>query len=216
MLNRIRLDTRARALGLARLSVLSPHYDPIYWLHEVHARVLPAECTDNCSCKCSPEGCTPLISMLKGVPYLSTDLFKPWPERFPEDHGVDKILSQIKGLLFRVVASLIEYLEHFGGNLETRHHTAALRYMTFTALGIPHSCCDPRSTTARTRELMPKFEEGHAYELEMLDELLGEFEERIMVILQDPTRAVHDVMCFWRHTWVSRMGRSWITFTAVI
>jgi hypothetical protein len=202
IINRIRLDTRVRALGLARLSVPSPHYDPVYWLQEVNERVLPAECSDDCSCKCSPGGCTPLISLLKGVPYLKSHFFKPWSE----NGGVDKMFSRTRGFLSRVAAFLAEYLEHFGGNFEAKHHTAALRYMTFTALGIPHSCCDPHVTRARNRELVAKFEEAHAYELELLDELLGEFEGRIMAILQNPTWEVDDVISFWRCTWVSRMG----------
>ncbi|KXX80069.1 hypothetical protein MMYC01_204985 [Madurella mycetomatis] len=45
----------------------------------------------------------------------------------------------------------------------------------------------------------------HAYELALLEELLGEFEEEFIAILQDPIRKIDDLIAFWEHIWVSRM-----------
>lgn len=52
---------------------------------------------------------------------------------------------------------------------------------------------------------MAEVEDEHAYELELLEELLGEFEPQIVAILQDPSRGIADVIRFWKRTWVRRM-----------
>ncbi|KAG7294406.1 hypothetical protein NEMBOFW57_004477 [Staphylotrichum longicolle] len=88
--------------------------------------------------------------------------------------------------LFTVPARLTEYLEIFGADLEVKHHMAALR--------------------ARTPEEVAELEDDHAYELDLLDELLEELEGQVMVALQDPKQGIEGVIRFWNTTWVSRMS----------
>lgn len=129
------------------------------WIHEVNAAVLPAEIADNCHCKCSPGGCTPVVSLLKGISrwdwYVSGRARRNSPEHSvaedtdsPED-SIAGDTNSSEDTPQRASNSFptyfAQYLELFGRDLGVRHHTAALRYVTFTALGIPHSCCDPRS-----------------------------------------------------------------------
>ena len=114
------------------------------------------------------------------------------------------------GSLSMVAGHLAKYLELFGGDLEAKHHTAALRYVTFTVLGIPHTCCDPHGLryiddTSSFLEEVAETEDEHAHELGQLEELLEEFEGEVLKILQDANQAVADVISFWKRTWVNRM-----------
>ncbi|KAK3297421.1 uncharacterized protein B0H64DRAFT_392114 [Chaetomium fimeti] len=206
----------------------------IAWVHEVNAAVLPAEIADSCRCKCSPGGCTPLTSLLKGVPGLIGYTFGH-KRRRPSEPGVSEntdsmegdsatedtnsiegsvagdtessdSLSWMRGSLSAVATYFTEYLEHFGGDLDVNHHTAALRYITFSALDIPHYCCGPnREVWGYDWRTPAEVEEEHAYELRLLDELLSEFEKQIMAILQGPIGGVDGVIRFWKRTWVNRM-----------
>lgn len=231
-----------------------PLGDRIAWIHEINARVLPAEIADNCSCKCSPGGCTPLTSLLKGIRCLDSDYFgrrrRCSPERSvmeqtnspegsvtndvkhtdPSENSVkddadvsersvaeDTEFSDVHSLLGHtgslsdVAHQFSEYLELFGCDLEVKHYMAALRYMTFTSLGIPHSCCHPyrgdcKHEVAWTlEESEVEYEDEHAYELWLLEKLLEEFEQQLSGVLQDPGQGVDDVIRFWKHSWVRRM-----------
>ncbi|KAH7141998.1 hypothetical protein EDB81DRAFT_899466 [Dactylonectria macrodidyma] len=204
-----------------------PPDDRIVWIHELHAAALPANTADSCLCKCSLGGCTALTSLLKGVVGTHYHLVFE-PEHFTEDsvaedtdseedsivEDTDRPVDSITGApgrLSELIATFAQYLMLFGGDLEVRHHTAALRYLTFTALHIPHTCCDPYYNRAwrRCRALFPEdvseVEDEHAYELALLEELLGEFEREIIAILQNPDWKITDLVAFWKRTWVSRM-----------
>ncbi|RYP06294.1 hypothetical protein DL765_009565 [Monosporascus sp. GIB2] len=201
--------------------------DRIAWIHELHAAALPANIADPCRCKCSPGGCTPLTSLLKGA--VNTIGFKRELERFREDTVADDTdfpeesiaedigspedsvvqdsdwsvdsIAGVAGALSWLITGFTEYLMLFGGNLKVRHHTAALRYLTFTALGIRHSCCHPYYVKMFKDEV----EDGQAYELALLEELLCEFEGELIAILQDADRGIPDLTGFWKRTWVRRM-----------
>jgi hypothetical protein len=89
-----------------------------------------------------------------------------------------------------------------------RHHTAALLCLTYTALGIPHSCCNPYifyKYKAVVSKDVEEVEDEYSYELVLLGELMSEFESELMTILQDPDRGIKDIIGFWKRTWVSRM-----------
>jgi len=160
------------------------------WVHQVSSAVLSVRIADNCSCKCSPGGCTPLTYLLKGALGSEIQAFEykhrqPWKQRTTETSSslADTLLSQLS----RMVADISECLKTLGDNFEVRHHTAALRYATFTALGIPHTCCEPEFCTNRRGwkpEWMEELEDEHAFELDLLNELLEEFEGQVVTILQ--------------------------------
>jgi hypothetical protein len=206
-----------------------PLTDRIAWIREVNAAVLPAEIADSCSCKCSPRGCTPMTSMLKVMPGLrdhttyifseSTDSSGDSPADSTDcsegsvagdTDSADDESGWMKNSLSSMAAALGRYLKLFGGDLDLRHHSAALRYVTFTTLGIPHTCCDPYGSCwpddmSCSSEEEEEIEDEHAYELGLLEELLREFEGQVTAILQDPNRGVSEVIRFWKRTWVSRM-----------
>jgi hypothetical protein len=226
--------------GLADDGESPPLTDRIAWIRKVNAAVLPAEIADNCSCKCSPRGCTPITSLLKGMPGLrgyttyafsgdtdfsgdsaadNTDFSRDSPA-YSTDCSEDSVAGDTDSAddepgwarvsLSHAVTDLCRYLELFGEDLDVRHHSAVLRYVTFTALGIPHTCCDPYDPpwadhTTWSSEEETEIEDEHAYELGLLEELFGEFEGQLTAILQDSNRGVADITRFWKRTWMSRM-----------
>ncbi|RYP92826.1 hypothetical protein DL770_000997 [Monosporascus sp. CRB-9-2] len=206
--------------GFREWPLAPPPDDRKAWIHELHAAALPANIADPCHCKCSPGGCTPLTSLLKGAAgryiFGSEDSVAEDTDSLDDsvvedtDWPVDTIAG-VTSLPSELITTFTQYLMLFGGDLEVRHHIAALRYLTFTALGIPHTCCDPycdrawEMSRARSPEDAAEVEDEHAYELALLEELLGEFNGEIIAILQDPDREIADLIAFWEHTWVSRM-----------
>ncbi|KAM3451214.1 hypothetical protein MY3296_005470 [Beauveria thailandica] len=205
-----------------------PFDDRIAWVHELHTAALPADFADACHCQCSPGGCTTLTSILKG-------LIKSWkllyrPRHSPEDSVAEdrddsetittdntdhpeNSVTDYQNPLRWLIHGFIIYLEHFGRHLEVRHHIAALRYITYTALGMPHSCCTLRDgcyvldddSSIVEDELEDELEYEKVYDLELLEELLHEFGDELIAILQDPDRGNTDLTNFWKRTWVGRM-----------
>lgn len=76
-----------------------------------------------CQCECSPGGCTPLVYLLKAILGLPVRGRPLGPHVWAEAFG--------------------RYLECAGHVLEPRHHAVALRFLTFQALQMRHTCCTP-------------------------------------------------------------------------
>lgn len=183
---------------------LSPNLSPIApsciaWVTELNAVALPATFADGCDCKCSSEGCNPITSLLKGMLEYHGQIF--FAERRVGDSAIAKDIP-----LPTIIQHFILFLEYFGSDLEVRHYTAALRYLTYTALEIPHSCCDPYfERSDECYQDVEDFEIEHPYEMELLEELLGDFERQIITIYRDPCHGVSDLVDFWKYTWTRRM-----------
>ncbi|KAK8149225.1 hypothetical protein G3M48_007755 [Beauveria asiatica] len=215
-------------------SPLSPPFDDrIAWIHELHTAALPADFADACHCQCSPGGCTTLTSILKGL--IESWDFEYKPRHSPGDSVAEvrddsetittdntdypeNSVTDYENPLQWLIHGFIIYLEHFWCHLEVRHHIAALRYITYTALGMPHSCCnlhdgcyvsDDDSSIVEDDEsgdeLEDELEDEKVYDLELLEELLHEFGDELIAILQDPDRGNTDLTNFWKRTWVGRM-----------
>lgn len=183
---------------------LSPKFSPfaptcIAWVNELNAIALPAMLADGCDCKCSSEGCNPITYLLKGMLGSYEHIFSAEPRA-----GQSAIANDIP--LPSILQHFILFLEYFGSDLEARHHTAALRYLTYTALEIPHSCCDPYfERSDECYQDVEDFEIEHPYEMKLLEELLGDFERQIITIYRDPCHGVSDFVGFWKYTWTRRM-----------
>ena len=158
----------------------SPNDD---WLQRLQTALLRPDLTDDCRCKCSTEGCTPLIYLLKGICYS-----------FGRNSRI-------------LVPALSSFFSAFSSHLDMRHHMASLRFLTFQALGIPHTCRGPfpeyqcRARDSDAEEL----DDDHAYELEVLETLLEEFQSGIMGIVQDPRHGLDGLLDFWENTWHPRV-----------
>jgi hypothetical protein len=150
------------------------------WVQELNATALQADIADTCRCNCSPGGCTPLTFLLKGMCWCN-----------------DQPSEAITGFTL--------YLEHFLADFEIRHHIAALRYLTYTRLGIPHACHLRSRYSCGYNTDLEEYEEENAYGLALLEGLLDEFEPELIAILQDPDQGIDDLLDFWQGTWLSRM-----------
>jgi len=121
---------------------------------------------DNCRCACSTQCCIPFIFLLKGVLNI-------WPNCSHSAiylRGIRKDSTE----LYNVFPQ--EILEKPGIFLTT------LRYITFLALGIRHTCCHS-SCSLRMRnfeefdeEDFEEFREEDSLLVELLEELMEEFE----------------------------------------
>lgn len=179
------LDRRATSPFTAESCGVFPPANCKAWIHELNTAVLPAHDTDACHCKCSAVGCTPLTSLLKGMVWYGWNM----------------------GDLLQLITPFTFYLKYFCDDLDVGHHTAALQYLTYTVLNIPHSCCQPyRLSEGRAfYEKVEEIQDEYAYELALLEELLGEFESELVAILQNPEQGLVDLIDFWERTWVGRM-----------
>ncbi|KAH6632437.1 hypothetical protein F5144DRAFT_489559 [Chaetomium tenue] len=177
------------------------------WLRGLNRAALRAEMADDCHCKCSPGGCTPLTFILH-VADLNNTSTPPF-ERMRVESTID---------------NWVRYMMDFPTHLEEKHHLAALRYFTFKCLNIPHTCCRRQVTEGawlgeeeqETDEVedehdVDEVEEEYAHCLLLLEELLVEFEPELTTALQasDPVEDwdLEDTgpVGFWRVTWVNHM-----------
>lgn len=166
------------------------------WIRTLHIALPRLEVVDHCQCRCWSGSCTPLTYLFKG---LEND----------RDHTT---FADSCSYMKRIASNLSQYLELFGAYCDVKQHTAAVRFFTFETLRIPHTCCDdPRRVFFDLRNYklgrcdVEEIEDEHAYELALLEELVGEFEDEITAILQDTDRGIFGVADFWRYRWVDRV-----------
>jgi hypothetical protein len=174
------------------------------WLRGLNRAALRTEMADNCQCKCSLGGCTPLIFILKVADFHARRL---------EPMDIESTINY-----------WVEYVMDFSADLEAKHHLAALRYFTFKCLNIPHTCCrhkvlggawlsevEQETDEVEDEQEVDEVEEEHAHCLALLEELLVEFEPELTAALQesDPEEYCDSedtgLLGFWRVTWVNRM-----------
>ncbi|KAK4163435.1 hypothetical protein QBC43DRAFT_319578 [Cladorrhinum sp. PSN259] len=162
------------------------------WVKKVHVQdtAFSGNLADSCRCNCSIDGCVPFTYLLKWID-------SGWVTR--ED--IDSLAGTFR-----------YYLTNLGVELEAVHHHAALRYMTYTALGIPHTCCNARKIIFgyeepyHSTDEIDEIQEEHADPLALMEELLEEFEKQVDAIFaRDEKDKTQDLVDFWKSTWVQRM-----------
>jgi hypothetical protein len=108
---------------------------------------------------------------------------------------------------------MFEQMESFEAGLGIKFNAVVLRYLTFEALKIPHTCCDHpyqrMETDSDSASDLSELEDEYKHELAFLEELMHEFEGELVTILQDPGRGIAGVDDFWNHTWKDRIARVW-------
>ena len=99
------------------------------------------------------------------------------------------------------------YLHHFGLQMSLKDHIDAIRWGTFEALGIQHTCCReaygyvPVYDTDDIREI----EEEQAALLVTLEDLVEDFQGRVNSILeQEDADVIGDIKQFWTGYWRDR------------
>ncbi|KAF4961418.1 hypothetical protein FGADI_272 [Fusarium gaditjirri] len=141
---------------------------------------------DECKCRCSTQGCTPLVKFLEGLYW----------------HGIPQIPSIRKTHAFRISEVLDSLLPGCKDDRVTYGwiYRATVRYITFCALGLRHTCCElanKGSTTIPDEEEIREIYEEDAVQVQMLEELFSDFEKEF--------ETYPDLADFLMDVWVPKM-----------
>ncbi|KAI5920499.1 hypothetical protein F4810DRAFT_682826 [Camillea tinctor] len=158
--------------------------------HPLISKIIPLAISpnvaDHCRCPCSAGGCTAFIYMLKGIlAFVSHGKCDP--------HNITEIVSL--------------YLMDFWSELSPHHYGAAIRYLTFSALEISHTCCRPSLfgypeylTDAEIDEIQD--EEKHV--LDVFAKLLQDFELKVSALALSKPDGPEEFIEFLKDYWLKR------------
>lgn len=154
--------------------------------------VLCQNLTDGCECYCTIDGCSPFTWMMKEH-YL-----------FYNNPGDP---AKIK---HRDVHQFVSHYSRCGLELTSLTHKAAIRYATFQALGLVHTCCSPRRLIYYEDEFLERDDvdivnEEQAVLLELLEDLVKEFEEKALDFMKPDSSGNSSFPQFWVLCWKTRM-----------
>ncbi|KAL6834744.1 hypothetical protein V8C40DRAFT_282460 [Trichoderma camerunense] len=97
----------------------------------------------------------------------------------------------------------------YGNALRREHHHAAIRSITFDALGIAHTCMcreDFRMRSELDPEEIAEIQDEYAELLELLESLIEEFETHAFKIFDAATDGLDFMITFWNGYWIRRMN----------
>ncbi|RYO81223.1 hypothetical protein DL766_002503 [Monosporascus sp. MC13-8B] len=101
-----------------------------------------------------------------------------------------------------------EYIQHFGSDMEVQQHRESIRFITFEGLGLQHTCCDAgvdRVAIDDPQDIQD-IEEEQAALLGILEDLVQEFEAKVIGILKEGTTdTIAALREFWTGYWCDRM-----------
>ncbi|GAW27249.1 hypothetical protein SAMD00023353_9300320 [Rosellinia necatrix] len=185
--------------------------------------LLGVHSSDSCSCECCPGGCTPLTFFLRSL--VSREFWDIMPGT-PMADTVQTMLVEthetitchpIRGSMFAgpmglrsIVWRLVQFIQGAQLNITMEQHLEIVRFLTHGALGIAHTCCrfseiDICERTNLPTEEVEEINSEQTYLLQLLDDLVVEFEQvsregrgGLLLGLCDPDE-------FWRHRWADRM-----------
>lgn len=155
-------------------------------VRELEERMLMDDSVDKCICRCSLRGCTPFVVRLKHMRLVDGDI--------------------------DTAATLTTYLKEYGNKLRREQYYAAIRLITFDALGIAHTCmCRvefPRILRIQKldAEEIEEIQDEYAKLLELLESLIGEFEKHAFETFDAATDGLDSMINFWNGYWVRRMS----------
>ncbi|ETS76204.1 hypothetical protein PFICI_11591 [Pestalotiopsis fici W106-1] len=140
--------------------------------------------TDGCHCACTIGGCSPFIWTSK--------------KQLDPDCGLGSAAEHLasKYQIYNTVLTKLTY-------------AAAIRFATFEALGLKHTCCEP-GDILYVGELhdandVGVMNEEQAKHLELHEELVAEFEEKAREFLERRTDNGTDFPNFWSSYWIDRI-----------
>ncbi|KAI1126276.1 hypothetical protein F5Y10DRAFT_245271 [Nemania abortiva] len=159
--------------------------------------LLSTHVSDNCSCNCTTGGCTPLAMFLRFLAWEYDDQISVWYRCFDNPQAL--------------AGPLVRFIQEAQPKFTMEQHLAVVRKMTHEALDITHTCCRfSIINDYESRHLTPEeVEEINSEQidlLELLDDLVVEFEQ----ISQDDRNGQPLGLCdpdeFWTCHWVKRMN----------
>ncbi|KAK4075501.1 uncharacterized protein Triagg1_4622 [Trichoderma aggressivum f. europaeum] len=152
-------------------------------VRELEERMLMDDSVDNCICRCSLRGCTPFVVRLKHMILV--------------DGEID------------IATSFTTYLKEYGNTLRREQYYAAIRFTTFNALGIAHTCRCKKGLWGPQRldaEEIAEIQDEYAGLLELLESLIEEFETHASGTFDAATDGPDSMITFWNGYWVRRMS----------
>ncbi|KAF5005546.1 hypothetical protein FDECE_8017 [Fusarium decemcellulare] len=157
-------------------------YDFESALSQLVADVAIAETvTDECRCQCSVNGCTPLIKYM--------DESRPlWDGRHQSEDDEMQWRKELESLTTLQESHNVRYHRICG---------AVLRYMTFTALDLRHTCCSLWEQPMTDAEEIEEIHQEDLVRLQLLEDLVAEFETGC--------GSNTNLALFIRDTWIPRM-----------
>ncbi|KAM0247717.1 hypothetical protein ACHAQJ_009748 [Trichoderma viride] len=152
-------------------------------VRELEERMLLDHSVDSYHCQCSPGGCTPFAVRMKCM-QLGDD------ER-------------------DIATTFTTYLKAYGYALQREHYSAAIRFTTFHALGIAHTCIckEPYEWWKKfDAEEIAEIQDEYAELLELMESMTEEFEAHACEALDAATDELDSMITFWNGYWVRRMS----------
>ncbi|PTB57555.1 hypothetical protein M431DRAFT_517204 [Trichoderma harzianum CBS 226.95] len=152
-------------------------------VRELEERMLMDDSVDSCFCRCSIRGCTPFVVRLKRM-------------RLTDD-------------TIGIATTYTTYLKEYGNALRREHHYAAIRSITFDALGIAHTCMCRKKFNINPEldaEEIAEIQDEYADLLELLESLIEEFETHAFETFDKATDGLDSMITFWNGHWVRRMS----------
>lgn len=150
-------------------------------------RVVPVATFDDCVCYCTEGGCSP-----------ASILFQ---ERWEAYEGVKTCTPRLRKTLGEVGSDIISFLERDSLDLTSRRHVclAAIRMLTFEALGISHTCgCRDIWKHRLSSDEIEELWDEEAHLIGCLEDMLAEFTSKF------DTLGI-DCIAFLILTWVERL-----------
>lgn len=149
-------------------------------------KIMPVDITDECHCRCSLSGCSPFLWMLKNMVRRGGEGYE-W-----------------------LAHKLSWYIRRHGSNMTLQHHKESIRFITFEALSIQHTCCNagcglrvPNYDEDNVQEI----EEDQASVLENLEQLVLDLEDKVTEILgRESADTLTALSEFWMGYWCERIG----------
>lgn len=166
---------------------------------EVAKSVIRDNLTDGCECHCSTGGCDPFLCFLKGMAlplrelrnYYDNDQLEVWIK--PMDGFYSGCGIELTALTFK----------------------AAIRYVTFHALKLSHTCCDTGhltygyatrgGNTWLDKDEVKTINEEQAHLLKLHEELVAEFQEKAFEYIKKESDGSPRFPVFWDEYWIGRM-----------
>ncbi|KAF5593797.1 uncharacterized protein FSUBG_9705 [Fusarium subglutinans] len=159
---------------------------------QVSSIIFEEDNTDDCRCRCSPKGCTPLTKFLAMVNWEEY-----WLPTFE--------LSRTIHIVLRHLEYLCDILDHVGYDLTKEHWIdgATMRHFTFFILELRHTCCCLR--TGGGAEASGPLSTVDRREIEEEDSSLLERFEQLVMEFEMERGNYADLLSFAREYWAPRM-----------
>lgn len=169
----------ARSLGREIARATRSEKPDLQRLRSALDSIFQKEVADDCVCKCSSHGCTPLTFLLEGIRYY---------------HPSSTILLDCYTF----------YLCELGHRNNKEDQIAATRFLTFTTLDLPHTCCvklQAWSLVKRPQEDRDADLEEDSGKVDLLESLMQTFSTRIENIMSEESYTVDELVSFYETEW---------------